>query len=1437
MGSELSVSMGSHNQRAMHGLSNGITHAKPTLAELRGLSGSSESPAAGSSPSRKRRRMSKSATSSGTAFNQKCSATSKTGASGSSSPRTQIPAKLPPVTVKEEYRGLAEILHQELDESQDAALQIQRQEEENTLSSRPELRAQYLEVAKKALLDYANEMDRVWEEVRQEYESIFDVIALKCGLVSTAARSSLIGMWCDDLDCLPTAGTEEQQFSLSVRQRTSIGEFLIAARNFQRSRQILRKMRKGEWDDPLLQELKETGWSDLEQWPEVLAFEVQNDLRVRALQERIAVEFVTGTESRLLEYSMGLGKTSVIMAVVLLLSSRKGTECLPRAIVLGSQLATNAKDWQHKLGGWLRRRLVPLFFRRDHERSADELAELLSDLRELRTQKGVLVMAPADCMSLKNKVIELVAGIEDADASPGAPVGQQKHRGDEATLAALTEIFCLLEDETRDYLDESDEILAPRTQLMYTIGKPRTLAKGEERYRAAMDVLRFASELGISYLQDERFGPDVVHVDTAANEEIIRRKSQTSAFFLPWRLLDHAKQDECYEQLKKDVASRVCKDEIAPRFRYLDDVNSQYICEDFKAAVLEKDPTEHLARLPDDETRDLARIYCGLLSHEVLRTVLVKRHWVEYGAHLGRPSHRMAVPFAAKGKPAERTEYAHPDTGIMLTVAHYYHRGLEEDQLREVFDDLQCLPDHEGARYYDKWMEVLGDHFYSYAHDLQHLHQINLDDQLCLRKVVKVFSKSMAVVDFFLSKRVFPKEARQFPRSIRATAGDLVKDPHAPGSKGVTLGFAGTDDLKVVAPPTIEQRNLPGLATKGLQLLRLRQKANSRCEELATGKDVTAQVLQLLGGEFQAFDVLLDGGALILDQSSRDFCAAWLKLRETTGAKAAVFFDEKHQRRVLFRSGIEMAFSESPYVASMKGCLLYISDENLRGSNFDALPPNCKCAVTLGKGMTFDKLRQTCFRARQVGRGQIVNFIAAAEVAKQLDAVKNADKVKKEGDMAKLTRTMKSLDEMIEDDGDADGSLTKKRDNCRRQLEQLRNAPASASSAGTVEQADLDVKDIDAVLQWARKNTVEECGRLMGPLVSQSALCIRKSRLLRNAKAEAQAQDSNLASFLELYADAGVETEKALLSDLYGNPRNPEKLTLLTQKRLRHEIQNHDPIAEKLLDRVNKVAPNLAKPGHRANCSDQHERELEQELEEERDVEESASMQPTAPQVSSGLSDLAEWLKQPGNAGKKYGDFSQVAFVDLPRTLGRSTSEITVLATLDFACTLAAPGCDPFAKAAKMPEFVLEIDTDPGGKVALLVSNFEAEQVFGWTGAFGPLRLFAPTNKAEQRPRTPRDLALEKDGERPELAALHLFAGSLFPGASLLESMREQLTAVPDGPAQLRHFLQEVRGLAAELPTSTVGAEFLRFQVDQDHPPLPGEAVEGWDTPALFGGG
>ena len=536
--------------------------------------------------------------------------------------------------------------------------------------------------------------------------------------------------------------------------------FALSIRDVQRARRCLRHLAAGPTVAVhLLHDLKETGckgWSPQE-YPEFLALEIDNDYIMRGVQARVAFEMLDDyggskgksadhkhlnlelepmegddrddsnssqdthvysfemdsepssdsdvdvssqeghrnrkPQNRTMQMNMGAGKSAVIVPCVLATAGAgrldpHGAKRLARATVLSSLYATNAADWQLKLGGSLDRCVLPLLCRRDLPITEAVARQLLNTCIAARDRGDMVVTVPEYRLSLENKALELAS--EDT-SSP-----------DLAASRALHRVLHFWETEGREILDDSDEILSPLYQLIYTLGAQLAMEGAPLRWAVHAACYRTLAQHGDTLQQE--FGAEVIELTHTCT------KHEYSGL----HLLDDGstKANAAYEH----ICELVVNDVLAGRTDGIQTTLTAEELEVFLACVHGSSDSDVLARTNPDrcpqrpdalpQSRQvLALTLRGLLDHEVLRVCLSKRWRVNYGAHPTRSNYDMAVPMKAKDVAAEKTEFGHPDVAVSLTFASYYHGGLSQAQLQTAFAALMKLPESKRKAVYRQWAE------------------------------------------------------------------------------------------------------------------------------------------------------------------------------------------------------------------------------------------------------------------------------------------------------------------------------------------------------------------------------------------------------------------------------------------------------------------------------------------------------------------------------------------------------------------------------------------------------------------------------------------------------------------------------------------------------------------------------------------------------------
>ncbi|THH04618.1 hypothetical protein EW146_g10133, partial [Bondarzewia mesenterica] len=548
--------------------------------------------------------------------------------------------------------------------------------------------------------------------------------------------------------------------------------------------------------------------------------------------------------------------------------------------------------------------------------------ELIQNLYEQCLREGgIWVVQPEHMLSFKLMGIHRLLS---STTSQEQIIAKSLHRSQNW----LTKTSC-------DILDESDEILHVRYQLVYTIGEQRSLEDHPDRWTTIQQVFSLVRRHAASVRQ---LFPD--ELEFAGDED-------TMSAFPTIRFLDGG--------VAKAVITRIADDVLEGS---LSNLTFALLPPEVLAAARQFITEKSIS----DDVSSLVKAHCrgtglwkgllllrGLLAEGIgiLAYVLKERRWrVDYGLDPSRSL--LAVPYRAKDVPSLRAEFGHPDVAISLTCLSYYYGGLTKNQLLQCFDALFKLDNP--ALQYDQWSLSSP--------------EIRLSST------------------FFLSHVVFPKAAKEFPHKLATSGWDLAEEKYH-----TTTGFSGTNDNRYLLPTSIAQRDpVQQLRTNALVLMYLLQPENNHyiCTQSTNDEPCsTAKFLSILEQQDSDIRVLLDVGAQMLDMENEELVRCWLSLREDVSA--AIFFSEKYDLSVLTRDGIVEPFFSSPYNQQLEKCVVYLDDAHTRGTDLQ-LPRHARAAVTLGPKVTKDRLLQGCMRMRKLGNGQSVMFCAPLEVDRRIRA-------------------------------------------------------------------------------------------------------------------------------------------------------------------------------------------------------------------------------------------------------------------------------------------------------------------------------------------------------------------------------------------------------------------------------------------------------------------
>ncbi|KAG9309802.1 hypothetical protein JVU11DRAFT_10178 [Chiua virens] len=737
----------------------------------------------------------------------------------------------------------------------------------------------------------------------------------------------------------------------------------------QRARRLLR-LHLDNLRDDLYRELQNDGcdgW-EAEAHPDWLMVQLQGNFFIRRVQAEVANEMISPSsgENTAMQLNMGEGKSSVIAPIVVV--ALADGDQLVRVIVPKALTAQMFQILVDRLGGLTNRRVYHLPFSRSLEVDEQKAAVLQQLMSECMKERGILVVQPEHILSLKLVSVEkqLPQGEYRCVALPLLEsVEKQLPQGEDRRVALpLLELQKWLHSHSRDILDESDEILHVRYQLVYTIGNQNPMEGFPDRWTTTQQVLslvdRHASALqrlfplGVDYERGSSGSfPRLRVLQQNAGEQLISLTVQD--------IMDGHLPNFNFGQLRSEMRRAI---------------QSFISCHDV---------------LPEDVQliKDYSRQSClwsgllllrGLLATGILLFAFKERRWrVDYG--LAPTRTMLAVPYRAKDVPAQRAEFGHPDIAIILTCLSYYYGGLTEEQLRFSFEIL--LKQDEPSQDYNLWIRDC-----TIPECLRSLNGVNLkSSEQWSTYLFPLFRRNRATVDFYLSNVVFPKAAKEFPSKLSCSGWDLVEK-----KERVLTGFSGTNDGQYLLPRHIAQRDPDhqrGTNAKVLSYLLQPENNHYLCMTHENGeRRTTREFLETLTNQEPEIRVLLDVGAQMLELENLQLASAWLDV--STHVSAAIYFNEGDELTVLTRDGRTQPLASSPFAQRLDECVIYLDDAHTRGTNIK-FPPGFRAAVTLGPKVTKDRLAQGCMRMRKLGHGHSIKFFAPLEVDRRIRSVARKD--------------------------------------------------------------------------------------------------------------------------------------------------------------------------------------------------------------------------------------------------------------------------------------------------------------------------------------------------------------------------------------------------------------------------------------------------------------
>lgn len=659
---------------------------------------------------------------------------------------------------------------------------------------------------------------------------------------------------------------------------------------------------------------KDDGWNPYEQ-PEWRLLEIENDFLIRPVQARVANEMIgpsSDSNNFVMQLNMGEGKSSVIIPM-LACSLADGSK-LARCVVLKPLARQMEHLLSKRLGGLVSRRIYLASFSRKTVLTSKVVGHLQEIYHECKNARGILLIQPEHILSFK------LMGIDRLFSK------------DLSLASTIMSIQTWLEKNSRDILDESDELLHVNFELAYTVGSQVMMDGQPARWIVAQSLLSLVGKHAAALHNEFPLG--------------FEWSSRGQGSFPACRILDSKVGTSLIIKLMADILDGHVS---GLSFDHCDMTIRKAVSEFITVRALSPEVIQTVM----DNFRETVQLHTllilrGLIGHGVVLFTLERKRWlVNYGLDLQRCL--MAVPYRAKSVPSVSAEFAHPDVAIILTCLSYYYSGLTDSQLRTCFYLLAKMTDP--SLEYQRWQQHSG-----LPTRLRNFLGVNLDDENQWNDLLfPHLHLNKSVVDFFLSRIVFPKEGKGFPHKLCTSAWDLPANP----AYSLTTGFSGTNDNRFLLPLNIRQKDLRELQHTSASVLNTLLRKENReyvCASDENGQRLSVvQLLRLLVFNRQPVRVLLDVGAQVLEIENQQVVKEWLQL--APDVKAGVFFDASDELMVIDKGGRLERLIASSFRERLGECVVYLDEAHTRGTDLP-FPISYRAAVTLGPDLNKDRFVQ-----------------------------------------------------------------------------------------------------------------------------------------------------------------------------------------------------------------------------------------------------------------------------------------------------------------------------------------------------------------------------------------------------------------------------------------------------------------------------------------------
>ena len=631
-----------------------------------------------------------------------------------------------------------------------------------------------------------------------------------------------------------------------------------------------------------------------------LAFEAEARIQIRPRQHFIA-QHLMRSPGDIMQLNMGEGKTRVVIPMLVLYwSFSQQSKNITRLTFL-SALIHEAFDYLHATlcASALGRKLFLIPFERQVETTLSGVLAIKQTLLYCQAVKGMVIVAPEHRLSLQLKLLEL--GTDDAS---------------EPVCRVLEEIAAM---PFTDLLDESDEVLHHRYQLIYAVGDRVKLPSDAQRWLAVQALLRVVKCVKHNH----------AFTSILADQRICVRSPDTNEAFGTFRLLRGGALDSITPSFLRHLVDGLIENP-PPELWWLSSFAHGKELEELRRAMCDPRVALNDLALGDlpELWRDSVLAIRGLFAGGIFLHCLLKRHRVDFGVARPGGQKRLAVPFRAADTPAARAEFAHPDCALLFTHLAYYEDGLSQGEFRGALTKLLSLGPNAQQSIYCRWFEQSKPRMSPEdLASLDHTTKLDPTNTQQFQTLLDYFRLNFECINFWLEHCMLPFETQQYEHRIMASPWHLNNHGNECGQ---VVGFSGTNDNYRLLPLHVRQQMLADetseiarelRGTNGKMLTVILENTQG-VEELPHSPKPTWQSVLDLCIKLEV-DGLIDSGGLMAGKSNQD-AAMWLLDQLAGTFLGVVFFSSRtKQWTILDRESRRHPRDSSPI--QERDCFAYVN--------------------------------------------------------------------------------------------------------------------------------------------------------------------------------------------------------------------------------------------------------------------------------------------------------------------------------------------------------------------------------------------------------------------------------------------------------------------------------------------------------------------------------